>query len=209
MSFSMTLILVIITVIISLLAFQNPNIFHALKHVPAIEQRQKEYYRWLTSGFLHGDIMHLFLNMFVLYEFGRFVEEFFIWQISPQFGRILFLIVYLLMIVMADIPTYYKHKNNPYFASVGASGAVSGIIFMFIVLNPWSMLGLFAIIPIPAIIFGALYLWYSSWASKNSHDLIDHDAHFFGAIAGIAILISLKPGVVNLFLNELITGFPW
>lgn len=206
---SMTLIILIITVAISLWAFQNQNVFHAMKHLPVAEKKYGEYYRLITSAFLHGDYIHLFLNMFVLYEFGRYVEDYFVWQISPGFGKIIFLIVYLLMAVIGDLPTFVKHGDNPYFSSVGASGAVSGIVFMYILLNPWAMLGLFAIIPIPAILFGVLYLWYSSWAGKNSRDLIDHDAHFYGAIAGIVILISLKPTLVSEFITNLVQGFPF
>lgn len=121
----------------------------------------------------------MFLNMFVLYEFGKYVESFVVSQFDNlMIGRVMFIVIYLFIIVAADIPTFLKHKTNPYFASIGASGAVAGILFMYIMLNPWAMLGLFAIIPVPAILFGGLYLWYSSWASKNSHDLVDHDAHF-------------------------------
>jgi len=206
---SMTLLLLIATVAVSLWAFQNPNIFQALKHSPIAEKRNGEYYRLVTSAFLHGDFIHLFLNMFVLYEFGRYVEEYFIWQISPGFGKLIFLIVYLLMGIVGDLPTFLKHGENPYFSSVGASGAVSGIVFMYIILNPWAMLGLFAVIPIPAILFGVLYLWYSSWAGKNSHDMIDHDAHFYGAVAGVCILIGLKPGLIPVFFTNLIEGFPF
>lgn len=205
---SITLIIVIFTAIVSIIAFTNHDFFLKLKHFPVAEARNKEYYRMLTSGFLHGDYIHLFMNMFVLYEFGRYVENHFTDLFGLATGNFLFLFFYLIMIVIADYPTFLKHKGNPYFSSVGASGAVSGILFMYIILNPWAMLGLFAIIPIPAIVFGALYLWYSSWASKHGHDLVDHDAHFYGAIAGVLILIAIQPGILPLFLKKLIEGFP-
>lgn len=140
--------------------------FDQLKHYPIAESRNGQYYRWLTSGFVHGDFMHLFINMFVLHEFGRSVENYLVHHFDKTGGSILYLATYLLIIIMGDVPTYYKHKDNAYFASVGASGGVSGIIFIFILLNPWNMLGLYMIIPVPAIIFGVLYLWYSTWASK-------------------------------------------
>ena len=206
---SITLLLIIFTCAVSFWAFNDQRVFNSLKHQPATEHRNGQYYRMLTSGFLHGDFIHLFFNMFVLFEFGRFVEQYFALIIPNQWYKVVYLVVYLFMIVAADIPTYLKQKENPYFASVGASGAVSGIIFMYILLNPWAMLGLFGIIPIPAIIFGGLYLWYSSWASKNSSDLIDHDAHFFGAITGVFILIAINPAVVSTFLNQLINQFPF
>ncbi|MFZ1581027.1 MAG: rhomboid family intramembrane serine protease, partial [Saprospiraceae bacterium] len=100
-------------------------------------------------------------------------------------------------------------KDNAYFSSVGASGGVSGILFIYILLYPWNMLGLFAIIPVPAIVFGVLYLWYSTWASKNQNTNIDHDAHFYGAIAGLLIAIVSRPAVFSEFINSLINDFPF
>lgn len=205
---SVTLILVIVTCLISIVCLNNKSLFDALKHYPIAENRNKEYYRWLTSGFVHGDFIHLFVNMFVLYEFGRTVENNMIIHFGITGGNILFLFTYLLIIIMGDIPTYYKHKENAYFASVGASGGVSGIIFIFILLHPWSLLGLFAIIPIPAILFGVLYLWYSTWASRNQNDIIDHEAHFYGAIAGLLIAIISRPSIAQEFLTKLVQEFP-
>lgn len=205
---SVTLILVIITCLISFVCFNNQKLFDQLKHYPIAEQRNGQYYRWLTSGFVHGDFMHLFINMFVLHEFGRTVEQYLVFHFGLTGGSILFLVTYLLIIVMGDIPTYYKNKENAYFASVGASGGVSGIIFIYILLNPWNMLGLFAIIPVPAIIFGVLYLWYSTWASKNQNGNIDHEAHFYGAVAGLLIAIVSRPAIIHEFVTTLINEFP-
>lgn len=205
---SITLILVIITCLISIACFNNKSLFDRLKHYPIAENKNREYYRWLTSGFVHGDFIHLFVNMFVLHEFGRAVENDMVLHFGDSGGKILFLFTYLLIIIMGDIPTYYKHKEHSYFASVGASGGVSGIIFIFILLYPWSLLGLFAIIPIPAILFGILYLWYSTWASKNQNDIIDHEAHFYGAIAGLLIAIISRPSIIQEFLTSLVQDFP-
>ncbi len=206
---SVTLILVIITCVISIACFNNKNLFDQLKHYPIAESRNGQYYRWLTSGFVHGDFMHLFINMFVLHEFGRSVENYLVHHFDKTGGSILYLATYLLIIIMGDVPTYYKHKDNAYFASVGASGGVSGIIFIFILLNPWNMLGLYMIIPVPAIIFGVLYLWYSTWASKNQNSNIDHEAHFYGAVAGILIAIVSRPMIIQEFVDKLIHQFPW
>lgn len=205
---SITLIIVIITTLISVAAFNNRGLMDALKHYPVAEHQHKEYYRLITSGFVHGDFMHLFLNMFVLHEFGRYVEHYFQVVHGDIAGKVLYVAIYLAMIVTGDMPTFAKHKDNYHFASVGASGAVSGIIFIYILLNPWAMLGLFAIIPIPAIVFGVLYLWYSSWASGQSRDMIDHDAHFYGAIAGIILAVALRPAVLGEFFTRLIQEFP-
>lgn len=206
---SITLIIIIITCIVSIMCFNNEKLFNELKHYPVVEAGRGQYYRWLTSGFVHGDFMHLFVNMFVLYEFGQPVENYLIYYFGESGGSILFLVTYLLIIVMGDIPTYFKNKDNPYFASVGASGGVSGILFIFILLHPWSMLGLFAIIPVPAIIFGVLYLWYSTWASKNQNGNIDHEAHFYGAVAGMLIAIITRPEILSEFAHHLINNFPF
>lgn len=201
---SLTLIIVIITSIISIIAFSNRPLFDALKHWPVAEHNRKEFYRLITSGFVHGDFMHLFLNMFVLHEFGRYVEYYFQDVHGAVAGKVIYVLVYIAMIITGDMPTFARHGDNPHFASVGASGAVSGVLFIYILLNPWHMLGLFAIIPVPAIVFGVLYLWYSSWASRHSRDLIDHDAHFYGAIAGIFLAIALRPAVALEFVQKLV-----
>jgi membrane associated rhomboid family serine protease len=205
---NITLLIVASATTISLFCFSNRRLFDQLKHHPYIEQHKGQFYRWLTSGFVHGDFIHLFVNMFVLYEFGRTVEDYFAFHYGENGGRLLFLFMYLLIIIMANIPTYFRHHNHYHFASVGASGGVSGIIFIFILLHPWTMLGLFAIIPIPAILFGILYLWYSTWASKKQNDMIDHEAHFYGAIAGLLVAIVSRPAILGEFIENLIHEFP-
>lgn len=205
---NITLILVIISCIISIMCFNNRGLMDALKHHPYVEARHGQYYRWVTSGFVHGDFIHLGINMFVFYQFGQAIEYYYIGYFGQIGGRFLYLFSYLLIIVMANIRTYYKNINNPYFASVGASGGVSGILFIYILLYPWSMLGLYAIIPVPAIIFGGLYLWYSTWAAKNQQGNIDHDAHFYGAVAGVLIAIVSRPAIFSEFLTSLIRDFP-
>jgi membrane associated rhomboid family serine protease len=205
----MTLILVLTTCLVSLLCFTNAAFFNQLKHHPVREDRYHEYYRWLTSGFVHGDFIHLAVNMFVLYQFGSMVEYSLVIHLGETTGSIVYVVGYLLTIVMGDIPTFFRHRHNPYFASVGASGGVSGILFHYILLQPWSMLGLYAIIPVPAIIFGVLYLWYSTWASKNQHDMIDHEAHFYGAIAGVLVAFISRPSVLPEFLYRLVHDFPF
>lgn len=177
--------------------------FERFKHFPYQEERDKSFSRWLTAGFLHGSMTHLAINMFVLYQFGMAVEYYIIAHKGVEFGRAIFVLSYILMIVLANIPTYLKHRNNPSFASIGASGAVSGILFMYILMKPWSMLLLFFVIPCPAIVAGILYLVYSSWASKNSNDHIDHDAHFYGAVAGIVLMILLNPSIINEFIAKI------
>ncbi|MEE9437968.1 MAG: rhomboid family intramembrane serine protease [Saprospiraceae bacterium] len=206
---SITLLIIIVTCIVSYLGFQNRQLFQKMMHHPVSESRNGEWYRMITSGLLHADLMHLGINMYVLWGFGQFIESIFTSQYGNTFGRLIYLIAYILMIILADIPSFIKHKNNAQYSAIGASGAVSGILFMFILWMPWQELRLYFAIPIPAIIFGVLYLVYSSWASKKSNDNIGHDAHFWGAIAGIAILLISVPKTLGVFIEQLTTGFPF
>jgi membrane associated rhomboid family serine protease len=205
---SYTVILIIITCGISFLGFKNEDLFNKLKHSPYREARQKEYYRWITAGFLHADIAHLFVNMFVFYSFGSYVESLYLNKLGAV-GGFVFVAIYLVIIAMANVSTYYKHKDWNGYNAIGASGGVAGILFIFILYNPWSMLQLMLIVPIPAIIFGALYLWYESYAAKNINDNVGHDAHFFGAIAGVALAILSIPGILPRFIDQLTHGLPF
>lgn len=206
---SITLIIIILTCLVSYQALNNQSMFQQLKHSPYLEARDNEFYRFVTSGFVHGSFPHLFINMYVLYIFGESVENYFVQVFGEGMGRINYLLLYLLAIVVGDLPTYTKHKENPAFASVGASGAVSAILFVFILFNPWSTLLLFFIIPCPAILAAILYVIYSTWASKNQNDMIDHDAHLYGAIFGFLFAIALKPSLFETFMERLMNGFPF
>jgi len=209
MTFSVTLMILIVTCLISIACFSNRELFDKLKHYPVAEHRSGEYYRMITSGFVHGSWWHLGINMFVLHEFGRTVENLFVSKYGMAIGGAIYLVVYIIMIVTGDLPSYKKHENNPGYASIGASGAVSGILFMYILQYPWRNLYLYFAIPVPAIILGVLYLWYSSWASKNQRDMIDHDAHFYGAVAGIILLIGFIPKTAPEFIDRFMAGLPF
>lgn len=209
MEFSITLLIIGFTVLVSIQGFSRYDLIDRLKHSPYRENTAKDYYRLLTSGFVHADWTHLIVNMFVLYSFGLFIESFIIREFGLAQGRLIFLGFYLLNIILANLPTAFRHKNNPAFSSIGASGAVSGIIFVFILLKPWAMLLLFFIIPVPAIIAGVGYLIYSSWAAKQGHGRLDHSAHFAGAIAGMIMIILLKKEILSDFFFRLVHEFPW
>ena len=200
---SANLLLIILTCIVSYYGFNNIGFFEKLKHYPYQEQRDKSYVRWLSAGFLHGSWLHLLINMFVLYMFGDYVENLLVQLYGAAFGRTIYILLYIAIVVLANIPTYFKHKNNPRFASIGASGAVSGVIFIFILLNPWEKIYLYGVIGIYSIIAGVLYLIYSSWASRNRQDHIDHDAHFYGAVFGLIIMIALEPRLLKVFIQEI------
>ena len=209
MELNLTTLLVIFTCLISIPAFGNPEWINRGRHFPYLESRNNEYYRWLTSGFLHGGWIHLLINMFVLWQFGTIVEYYYNELFGNTTGPWLYLLIYLLTIVLANIPTYIKHRDNSSYSSIGASGAVSGIVVIYILFQPWQMLYLYGIIPIPGILAGIGYLWYSSWASKNMEGNIDHDAHFYGAIFGMVFTIALKPGIFTAFLERLVSDFPF
>lgn len=205
---NITDILSIIIIVISIYAFNKPQIIERFKHYPYREKRHKEYYRMVTSGFLHGSWLHLLINVFVLWEFGKIVE----WNYKSYFGEslgsIYYLLLFFLTIIVADLPTYIKHKDRSGFASIGASGAVSGIVFVFILIEPWQMLYLYGIIPIPAVVGGMAYLGYSQWASKNSKAPIDHDAHIYGALFGMVFTIVLAPHLLSEFWSKFISILP-
>jgi len=206
---NVTLLIIIITCIVSYICFENRALFEKLKHHPVSEANNGEWYRMITSGFLHADYFHLGINMYVMYGFGSYVEQEFLYHFGDAIGRFIFLLLYLVMIILADIPSFLKHKSNYGYSAIGASGAVSGVLFIFILLRPWAQLELYFFIPIPAIVFGVLYLLYSSWASKNAKDNIGHDAHFYGAVAGMVISAILLPYVLGDFVEQLLDGLPF
>lgn len=203
MELSVTVVIVALTALISIRGFSKPELIERLKHSPYRETRNGEWYRLITSGFVHGGWLHLLINMFVLYVFGITVETIFIDLFgNPAAGRSIYAAMYLLTIVVGDLPTLLRQRHNPGYGSIGASGAVSGVMFIFILFFPWKTLYLYGIIPIPAILAGIGILWYSSWASKHQQDNIDHLAHFAGALFGVLFVIALKPWVASYFLQE-------
>ena len=163
---------------------------------PAVQRGQVD--RFVTHGFIHADGMHLFFNMFTLYSFGQAVQGFFM----SKLGSLGFVLFYLAALVVAIMPTYLKQKNNPRYSSLGASGAVSAVIFSYILMNPWSTLLLF-VIPVPAIVFAVAYVAYSVWADGQGRGSINHSAHLVGGIFGMLATIAIEPGIVAHFFNQL------
>lgn len=155
---------------------------------PAIASN-KQFYRFITCGFIHADYGHLIFNMLSLFMFGQFVESAFA-DIFGAMGKILYLAMYLLALIFSLLPTYSKNKDNRYYRSLGASGAVSAVIFAGIMLEPNSKIGLLILpIMIPGFVFGPLYLIISAWLDKRGRDNINHSAHIWGALFGVAFLI--------------------
>lgn len=179
---SVTTIIIIINCVVSYLALNNPQVMNRLILTPYWVERKNEYYRFVTSGFIHANFMHLAFNMISLYFFGYLVES--------KLGGTLFTLLYLLALVISDIPTYLKYKNNSHYASLGASGAVSAIIFASILFYPVNLIFVY-FIPVPAFLFAILYLAYSYYMDKRSGDTVNHSAHFYGAVVGLVFVGAL------------------
>ncbi len=205
---SVTTVLCILIALVSIGAFNKPDWIEKLKHWPYVVYRHKQYYRWLTSGFVHGGWLHLLINLFIFWQFGEVVEHIYVQMMGPFAGHVAYALLFLLGVIVSDLPSYAKHKNNPYFASIGASGAVSAILFSYILFLPWQMLYLYGIIPIPGIIAGIGYLWYESYMSKKEGTGINHNAHFFGAVFGVVFTILLNPATALHFVSALL-DFPF
>jgi len=200
----LTSIIVAITCIVSYLAFQNRELLDKLIFHPYTVAREgSEKVRFLTNGFIHADMMHLILNMYVLYMFGSTVEIIFVNQLfDPMIGRVLYLLLYFGAVIVACIPAFMKHKDNPNYRSLGASGGTSAILLAYCLFYPWNWLLLFFIIPIPAIVAAFGYLLYSSYMSKQTSDNIAHDAHLGGAVFGIIFTLI----VIFAFVPEVVPG---
>jgi len=187
---TLTLIIVILTAIISYTAFSNEKIIDDLIFYPPSVTQQNQWYRFITCGFIHADMTHLLFNMFSLYIFGELVEA----KLNKIFtitnGRIVFIILYVTALIVCLLPTYLKHKNDYHYRSLGASGAVSAIVFAGILLFPTKEIGIFILPPfIPGFIFAPIYLFISAYLEKKGGDNVNHSAHIWGSIYGVVFLL--------------------
>ena len=194
----LTLILIAATVLVSWLAFNNARLLERLILWPPAIDRQKQYDRLVTHGFIHADWQHLLFNMITLYFFGSQVERWFV----PYIGQVGFALFYLSAILVAILPTYLRHRHDPRYRSLGASGAVAAVLFSFILVEPWAMLLVF-FVPVPAIVFAVLYTGYSIYMDRARKDNVNHSAHLWGAAYGIVFLIAIAPKVVPMFLEKI------
>ena len=193
-----TFALIAVTVLVSWQAFDRPRLLDRLLLWPPAIDRNRQYDRLVTHGFVHGDWQHLLFNMITLYFFGRHVERLFL----PYIGQWGYLLFYLSAIVVAILPTYLRHRHDPRYRSLGASGAVSAVLFAFILADPWSLLFVF-FVPLPAIVYAALYVGYSVWMDRRGGDNVNHSAHLWGAGYGVLFTVVMEPGVVAGFLQRL------
>jgi membrane associated rhomboid family serine protease len=201
----MTLLIIIIasTSIVSIYAFVNPAFFDGLKFNAYIIRRQNQWWRFFSYGVLHAGWTHLLINMFVLFSFGKSVIEGYEILFSTK-GYLYFLLLYAGGLIFSILFDYGKYKDDPGYNAVGASGAVSAVLFANIILFPSGSLYLFPFpFPIPSVIFGILYLGYSAYMAKRGQDNIGHNAHFWGAIFGIVFTLILKPRLALLFWEQI------
>jgi membrane associated rhomboid family serine protease len=193
--------IIIVTSLVSIYAFYNPALFERMKFSPYDVRHRGQAYRFLSYGLVHADWVHLFINMFVLYSFGKAVVEAYTFYFGMR-GLLFYLMLYLGGIAFSVLVDYGKHKENVYYSAVGASGAVSAVLFASILLYPTGSVFIFPIpFPVPSVIFGVLYLAYSVVMARRGRDNIGHTAHFMGAIFGLAFTIALKPALVNGIIN--------
>lgn len=202
-SIRMTLYIIIITTIVSLAAFSKTSLIDQFVFSPYMMKYHKQWYRYVTCGLLHGDFFHLFVNMFVLYSFGNAVEVYYGYAFG-ELSWLVFILLYVSSIFAANVTTYSKHQNDPGYRSLGASGAVSAVVFTSILFDPFRNIYLYGIIGLPGILLGVIYLGYSYYmGKKGSTDNINHDAHLYGAIYGIVFTLFLKPKIFMVFINQL------
>jgi membrane associated rhomboid family serine protease len=196
-----TVFLILLTVIISFPAFTNPRLQARLMMTPYRIARNHEYYRFLSSGFIHRDHMHLLLNMFSFYFLGSAVEEVFT-IISGGIGKVYFVLLYLSAIVVSDLPTYFRQKNNPQYNSLGASGGVAAVIFAFIILQPMQYICVYFALCMPGFILGSVYIAYSYFQGRRSRDNINHDAHLYGSLYGLVFCMAIYPASIPRFYHQ-------
>jgi membrane associated rhomboid family serine protease len=208
--FNPVLILIGLTVAISAYAWSNRDLMEAWIMEPYVIARNGQWYRLLTSGFLHANWSHLLFNMFAFYSFSPVVLTTLAQGYGTGVGLALFLLLYLGGIIVSDLPTYLRHRDERDYRSLGASGGVASVLFASILLFPVNNNGggiiIFPLpVPIQPFLFGILYLLYSWYMGRRRGDNINHDAHFYGALYGVLVIAALVPGVVPQFVQQVIS----
>ncbi len=195
-------IIFLFTIVTSLYAFSNPEVYGKFMLHPYSVSRGDRVYSLITSGLIHKDWGHLFVNMLSFFFFAFPLERTFV-QFS-SWGHIQFAVLYLVSLVLSDVSSVIRHKDHFWYNSLGASGAVSAVVFSWILFDPLGRIYVY-FLPMPAVLFGVLYLVYSVYESRRSSS-INHDAHFYGALTGILLTVIFYPAIVRHFLNTLTGG---
>ena len=197
-----TYIIIGITVAVSFFAWDKKSLLDKLMMNPYRISGQNEYYRFITSGFVHVNHMHLLMNMFSFYFFGLSVERVFKNLFGVSMGGVYFIALYFIALIVSDLPTYLKFRKNPGYNSLGASGAVSAVIFAFIIFRPLDLICVFIALCLPGFILGVAYILYSYFQGKKSQDNINHDAHLYGALFGLIFCIIVYPASIPGFIEQ-------
>ena len=206
---SITNITVGITCLVSFMLMQNrAGKAHLIFH-PVTIRRHHQWYRFLTSGFIHADMVHLAINMFVLWSFGNAIERFYFPTFLGEFSAQKYMLLYFGGIVAASVPSYVRHNRDPNYAALGASGGVSAVVFAAILFEPWQNLYLYGVIAIPQILAGAAYLYYSWYSDRRAKDNVAHMAHFSGAVWGFLVTGLMSPGLFARFFEKALQGPSW
>ncbi len=191
----------VFTVVTSIYAFSNPQVFGKLMLHPYSVSRGQQVHTLLTSGLIHRDWMHLLFNMITFFFFGFQLEK--LMAANSSWGHGQFALLYVLSLVLSDLTTVVKHRNHYDYHSLGASGAICAVLFSAILFMPGAKIYLFFILGMPALVFGPLFLIYCVWMARAANDGINHDAHFYGALSGLLITIVLYPGIIPYFLEQI------
>jgi len=200
----LTYLIIGITSIVSFICFGRRDLINRLSFNSYAIIKRKEWFRLITHGFVHGDTTHLLINMFTFWSFGTYMEILF-GRIG--FGSWVFLGLYFGGMIFSSLFDLIKYRDNIYYQSIGASGAVSAVLFASILFAPWNNLRLFAVIPVPGIVFGALYLIYCQYMARKSTDNINHNAHFYGALFGLLYPAILHPPLIKSFADQFLNIF--
>lgn len=209
---SITLTIILCTGILSVLAFNREELRENLLFWPFMAAREGQHYRFLTGGMVHADFMHLFFNMISLYSFGGVLEEVLLPALFDERGRMMFALLYMMSLVFSCLPDYFLHRRDPYYRALGASGAVSAVIYSAITIVPTMPIRFFFIpFDIPGWVFGFLYLALSYHLARRGSDNIGHNAHFWGAVFGIVFTLSAARAFAGIdlagrFLSQILPG---
>lgn len=203
---SITLIIILLTAAVSISAFNNPRLFNQFDFTPYRVENNKEWFRFFSHAFLHADWTHLIFNMFVLFIFGDRVQQYFEAYAGTK-GILYFVLLYAGGIMFAVLPTFKKHKGNYYYHSVGASGAVSAILFSSVIFDPISLICPWFVLCLPGIVWAIIYLVYSHYKEKKGGDNINHGAHFWGAIYGVVFTAIAVPKAMVPFFTQILSVF--